>query len=102
MTERFEQEFYPDSWRRVLPLGPDGLQTYVRPAHGRGAADLRRLARSMGRAFGRIAAFGRRAASGMSKRPILASRAPPRMPPGVAPEAARPARAAPQRLRKAA
>ena len=99
MTERFEQEFYPDSWRRVLPLGPDGLQTYVRPAHGRGAADLRRLARGMGRAFGRIAAFGRRAASGMSK---LASRAPRRMPPGVAPEAVRPARAAPQRLRKAA
>jgi hypothetical protein len=30
MDARFDEEFYKSSWQRVLPLGPDGIQPYVR------------------------------------------------------------------------
>ena len=102
MTERFEQEFYPDPWRRVLPLGPDGLQPYVRPAHGRNAPDFRRLGATLRRVLEEITAFGRWAAAGINKRPMLEGGAPrPRHGPRV-PRAVRFARAAPRPLRRAA
>jgi hypothetical protein len=103
MIERFEQEFYKDPWHRVLPLGPGGIQPYVRPDHGRpGAADLWRLGASIGRALGLIAAFGRGAVMGMARRAALGSGVARQHAPGAAADAVRPARAAPQPLRKAA
>ena len=101
MTEHFEQEFYTNPWRRVLPLGPDGIQPYVRPARRRrGTAGLRRLGASIGRALARIAAFGGRAAVGTSKRPMPEGGTPRRHAPRVAARGQRAGRAAP--VRKAA
>jgi hypothetical protein len=80
MTDRFEQEFYKSPWRRVLPVGPHGIQPYVRPARERGepagALALRRMAPIVGPMFGRWAAIG------VAKRPML---------PGIAPRERRPA-----------
>jgi hypothetical protein len=105
VTERFEQEFYTSPWCRVLPLGPYGIQPYVWPDHGRrmrrSAADLRRLGASIGRALERIAAFGCRVAVVMTRRPML-ERTAPRPPRAARPRTVRPARAGPQRLRRAA
>jgi hypothetical protein len=33
MVDRFDQEFYPSAWRRVLPVGPHGIQPYL-PSSG--------------------------------------------------------------------
>jgi hypothetical protein len=52
MTDRFEQEFYKSPWHRVLPVGPHGIEPYVRPARERGARagalPWRRLAAILG------------------------------------------------------
>ena len=46
MTDRFEQEFYKSQWHRVLPIGPYGIQPFVRTlARRRGIAWLRCCAR---------------------------------------------------------
>jgi hypothetical protein len=80
MTDRFEQEFYQSPWHRVLPVGPHGIQPYVRPARERGAragaVALRRLAALVGPILRQAAAFGRRAAIGMARRPMLEDLAP--------------------------
>ncbi|MGH6899262.1 MAG: hypothetical protein ACREJ5_22375 [Geminicoccaceae bacterium] len=80
MTERFEHEFYPTPWRRVLPVGPYGIQPYVRATRERGARpgarDLRRLAAIVGRLLRHIVGFGRPAANGVAKRPLLEDVAP--------------------------
>ena len=38
MNEGFDREFYRSRWRRVLPLGPDGIQPYIHARRGSGAA----------------------------------------------------------------
>jgi hypothetical protein len=103
MTERFEQEFYTSAWRRVLPLGPYGIQPYVRPARRRrGAVGLPRLGASIGRTLERITKFGGWAAVGVSKRPMPEGVSPPRHAPPGGGLGKHPGRAAPQPLRKAA
>lgn len=75
MDDRFEQEFYRSPWQRVLPVGPDGIQPYIRtarssrlssasPALRRPSAMLAGLARGM-IAFRRLVAFG------IAKGPLL-------------------------------
>jgi hypothetical protein len=79
MTDRFEQEFYQNPWRRVLPVGPHGIQPYVRPARERSARAgslPRRLAAMVGLMLEQAVAFGRWAAIGMAKRPMLEDIAP--------------------------
>lgn len=113
MDERFDEEFYRSQWQRVLPLGPHGIQPYVRTARSSGlpagSSGLRRaVAMLAGLAWG-VIAVGRWAASGMAKRPLLLESTPreqrQRASPRLAHEAARPAARqaqAPQRLPKAA
>jgi hypothetical protein len=66
MNDRFDQEFYTSEWRRVLPLGPDGIQPYVRASHASrlpGAqSDMGRLIATLGTVAHRVIAFGRLAA----------------------------------------
>jgi hypothetical protein len=80
MDGRFDQEFYRSAWRRVLPLGPDGIQPYIRSARisrWSGAhADMGRLSATMGTLAQAVLAFGRRAAIGVAGRPLLLARAP--------------------------
>jgi hypothetical protein len=38
MTDRFDAEFYRNSWHRVLPLAPDGIQPFVWSGEQRGNA----------------------------------------------------------------
>jgi hypothetical protein len=71
MIDRFEQEFYGRPWRRVLPVGPHGIQPYVRPARAASAVALRRLAAIVGPMLRQTVAFGRWAVISMAKRPML-------------------------------
>jgi hypothetical protein len=74
MDDRFDQEFYRSRWQRVLPVGPDGIQPYVRTgSSGLSAASpaLRRPSAMLaGLARGAIASW-RRATIGMARRPLL-------------------------------
>jgi hypothetical protein len=74
-TDRFEQEFYKSPWHRVLAVGPQGIQPYVRPVREpgarAGAVALRRLAALAGLMLRRTVAFGRWAATGTPKRAML-------------------------------
>jgi hypothetical protein len=70
----FEQEFYRSTWRRVLPLGPHGIQPYVRtdrrsglPA---GQPGLRRLATGLRTLAQRLIGFGRWTAIGTTRQPV--------------------------------
>jgi hypothetical protein len=98
MRDGFEQEFYRPQWQRVLPLGPDGIQPYIRtgrssslsaasPARRRPLTVLADLARGM-------IAFQHWAAIGMAKRlplPATGPRAEQQRPSlGIAPQTARP------------
>jgi hypothetical protein len=76
MIDRFEQEFYGEPWRRVLPIGPHGIQPYVRPARAASAVALRRLAAIVGPMLRQTVAFGRWAVISMAKRPMLEDIAP--------------------------
>ena len=38
MDEGFDREFYRCRWRLVLPVGPDGIQPYVRATRGAGSS----------------------------------------------------------------
>ena len=114
MNDRFEQEFYKSPWRRVLPVGPDGMQPFVRtarpaPRHGL-AAMLRSLAQGLsavGRGLGAFGWFGRWGATGSAEHAPLAHATRPRQLPSVRLSRAAP-RAAPagptrrRPLRKAA
>jgi hypothetical protein len=75
MADRFEQEFYRTQWRRVLPLGPDGIQPYVRTSRSSRRPGLQavlgRLIATLGAMAQGVIAFGRLAAIGMARRPIL-------------------------------
>jgi hypothetical protein len=109
MDRGFDQEFYRSEWRRVLPLGPDGIQPYVRTSRtsrrpGLQAA-LGRLIATMGVMVQGVTAFG----TGMARRPILVAAGAraerPLVSLRLAHEAARPAArpaAAPQRRSRAA
>jgi hypothetical protein len=33
MADRFDEEFYKSPWHHVLPVGPYGIQPYVRHSH---------------------------------------------------------------------
>jgi hypothetical protein len=64
MQEGFDREFYRSRWQRVLPLGPDGIQPYVRAGHGAcqagAGATLRRLGAMLAAMTpGAITAWGR-------------------------------------------
>lgn len=102
MNHGFDQEFYSTEWRRVLPLGPDGIQPYIRTSRtsrrpGREAA-LGRLIATWGAMAQGMIAFGRFAATGMARRPMPVAAGPraerPRPALRLAHEAARPTRRA--------
>jgi hypothetical protein len=80
MDARFDEEFYKSSWQRVLPLGPDGIQPYVRasrPSRLPGVpADMARLIATLDTLAQGVIAFGRRSANGVSNRPLLLASAP--------------------------
>ena len=109
MADRFEREFYSSEWRRVLPLGPDGIQPYVRTSltsrRGGLQAALGRLIATWAAMAQCVIAFGRFAASGMARRPMLVAAGPqaerPRPALRLAHQAARPAPAARCRSRAA-
>jgi hypothetical protein len=83
MADRIEQEFYRSSWQRVLSIGPDGIQPYVRPDHRpariagrrRVAAMLRALAQGLSditEGLGAFGSFGRWGATGSGSRAMAA------------------------------
>jgi hypothetical protein len=78
MDDRFDREFYKSEWQRVLPLGPDGLQPYVRPSRRQRLpgphADLGRWIAILGMVAQRVIAFGRLAVRAMAERPASAAR----------------------------
>jgi hypothetical protein len=102
MTRRFEQELQKLQWHHVLPIGPYGIQPFVQPGLGQAARAGWRLAAGIGSTLRQIVAFGRWTASGMTKRPMLEGGAPPPRHALRVPRAVRPARPAPQPLRRAA
>jgi hypothetical protein len=70
MDRGFDREFYRTEWRRVLPLGPDGIQPYVRASRisrrpGLQAA-LGRLIATLGAMARGVIGFDRFAAIGMA------------------------------------
>jgi hypothetical protein len=72
MNEGFDREFYRSRWQRVLPVGPYGVQPYVRVKRGSGrtgaGSALRRLrAMFAGMMAGAIASW-RRGANGVAVR----------------------------------
>jgi hypothetical protein len=75
MDDRFDQEFYKSEWQRLLPLGPDGIQPYVRAARPSPLpglqGDLGRLIAALAAVAQRVIAFRRFALIGLAKRPIL-------------------------------
>lgn len=109
MDRGFDQEFYRSEWRRVLPLGPDGIQPYVRTSltsrRGGLQAALARLIATWGAMVQGVIAVGRFAASGIAGRPmpVAAGRRAERPRPALRlmHQAARPA-AAPQHRSRAA
>ena len=67
MHSRFDQEFYRSEWQRTLPLGPHGIQPYVRTSPTSRLPDPGRLvARLSAMAQGAIA-FGRWTAIGLAR-----------------------------------
>jgi hypothetical protein len=80
MDDRFDQEFYRSEWQRVLPLGPDGLQPYVRASRTSrlpgSQAHLSRSLATLGAVAQAVIAVGRFAAVGMADRLMLSASAP--------------------------
>jgi hypothetical protein len=99
MHDRIDQEFYKSKWQRVLPLGPDGIQPYVRAARRSPPpglqGDLGGLIAALAAVAQGVIAFGRFATIGPAKRRILLASTPRarRQRPSlhIAHEAARPA-----------
>ena len=77
MDDRFDQEFYKSEWQRALPLGPHGIQPYVRTSRTLRSPDLGRLVAIVGTMAQGAIAFGRWTAIGMSRR-LLPSATEPR------------------------
>lgn len=111
MDDRFDREFYKSEWQRVLPLGPNGIQPYVRASRPSRLPALRaglgRLIAISGRVAQSVIRFGRFAAIGAAKRPMPSAGAPRVQRPlrRLAQEVARPGEqraAARQRLSRAA
>lgn len=117
MDDRFEEEFYKSPWHRVLPLGPHGIQPYVRagrPGWGaelkyRLAAMLRALAQGLSEVregLGAFGSFGRWGATGGARHATLARATRLGPLPSVCPSRAAPRTAAaaisPRPLRRAA
>lgn len=115
MADRIDQEFYRSPWQRVLPIGPDGIQPYVRTdgraarsagRRHRVAAMLRALAKGLSdirEGLGAFGSFGRWGATGGGSRAMPAQTT--RRPLSDRPLRAAPRTAAgsmPRRLRKAA
>ena len=109
MADRFEQEFYSSEWRRVLPLGPDGVQPYVRTSRTSRRLGLQPalggLIATLGAMAQGVVAFGRSAAVGIARwpMPVAAGRRAERPRPALRlmHQGARPA-AAPQHRSRAA
>jgi hypothetical protein len=78
MEDRFDQEFYQSAWQRVLPVGPYGIQPYVRTARRArglptGVQGLIGLVAAVARA---ASALGHWLVSGMAARPLPLTTAP--------------------------
>lgn len=71
MDDRFDQEFYRSQWQRVLPVGPDGIQPYVRTA---GGSILPAAASSLHRVAAMLAWLARHEASRPAGRQARAQR----------------------------
>ena len=73
MDEDFDREFYRSRWQRVLPVGPDGIQPYVRAARGAGSTTprsaLRRLLAIFAALMSSVATLWRWDAIGAAMRP---------------------------------
>jgi hypothetical protein len=72
MDDRFDQEFYRSAWRRVMPVGPHGIQPHL-PTSGtaRGlAAGLHGLVRLVGAVARGVGALKRWAALGITAPPM--------------------------------
>jgi hypothetical protein len=54
MNEGFDREFYRSRWHRVLPVGPYGVQPYVRAGRGSGSAAAGSVLRRLGAIFARL------------------------------------------------
>lgn len=115
MDDRFDKEFYKSPWHRVLPVGPGGIQPFVRTGHPaagpqhRLPAVLRALARGLREVVGGLGAFGafgRWGATGSPGQASLAHATRPGQPALLRPSRAAPRRATgptpPRPLRKAA
>jgi hypothetical protein len=77
----FEQEFYRSSWQRVLPLGPYGVEPYLRTGRGSlpaGRPGPRRVAAPLDTLAQDLSALGRRAAIGAARRLSVLAAAPRR------------------------
>jgi hypothetical protein len=72
MDEGFDREFYRSRWQRVLPIGPYGVQPYLRAGHGSGSAAalsaLRRLGAMVARWTPGALAPWRQGANGVAVR----------------------------------
>jgi hypothetical protein len=70
MNEGFDREFYRPRWQHVLPLGPLGIQPYVRAGRGSGAAAAGSVLRRLGVIFAKltpgVSALGRRCQNGVA------------------------------------
>ena len=70
MTEGFDREFYRSRWQRVLPVGPYGVQPYVRAGRGSGPAAAGSMLRRLRVLFAKMTpgalALGRRGQNGVA------------------------------------
>jgi hypothetical protein len=54
MNEGFDREFYRSRWQHVLPVGPYGVQPYVRTTRDSGSAAAGSALRPVGAIFARL------------------------------------------------
>jgi hypothetical protein len=78
MQDRFDQEFYRSEWHRTLPVGPHGIQPYVRTSHSSRLPDLGRLVAILGALAQGAMAFGRWTAIGLARTPLRSAHGPRR------------------------